>query len=165
MVELVRYDGKLPARRMVHRPGAARSGTLGDLRDRLLATHRYAHVKNTLYAAGIRFNDLAGSQSEDYRFSDLSQSDLHKHVDRRAEYDISPVTFKSRQTSLESRLMSELARADRRRPRTDTETSDHFERTVRESEWSLVPTWHALRLSFASICASRGIEPRDSSTT
>ena len=45
-------------------------------------------------------------------------------------------------------------------PLTENEAADHFARTVRDGEWSVVPGWHALRHSFASICASRGIDQR-----
>ena len=45
-------------------------------------------------------------------------------------------------------------------PLTENEAADHFARTVKGSEWDVIPGWHALRHSFASICASRGIDQR-----
>jgi integrase len=43
---------------------------------------------------------------------------------------------------------------------TENEAADHFIRTVKGSGWDVMPGWHALRHSFASICASRGIDQR-----
>lgn len=43
---------------------------------------------------------------------------------------------------------------------TENEAADHFTRTLKDGEWSVVPGWHSLRHSFASICASRGIDQR-----
>ncbi len=40
------------------------------------------------------------------------------------------------------------------------QATDHFNRTVDESAWSVVRGWHVLRHSFASNCASRGIDQR-----
>ncbi len=45
-------------------------------------------------------------------------------------------------------------------PLTENEAADHFNRTLQDGEWSLVPGWHALRHSFASICACRAIDQR-----
>jgi len=45
-------------------------------------------------------------------------------------------------------------------PLTENEASDHFERTLRGSEWSVLPGWNALRHGFASICVSKGIDLR-----
>jgi site-specific recombinase XerD len=43
---------------------------------------------------------------------------------------------------------------------TENEAADHFSRTTQNSEWSVLSGWHVLRHSFASICASRGIDQR-----
>jgi integrase len=45
-------------------------------------------------------------------------------------------------------------------PLTENEATHHFNRTLAKSEWDMVPGWHTLRHSFASICASRGIDQR-----
>jgi integrase len=39
-------------------------------------------------------------------------------------------------------------------PLTESEAADHFQRTVQNSEWQVVPGWHALRHTFASILAT-----------
>ena len=94
VVEFVRHDGTPPAKRTVHRAGTRRSGTLGELRDRYLATHEGAHEKSTLYTAGIHFKHLIETLGDDYRLSGLAQADLQKHIDRRSARDVSPVTVK-----------------------------------------------------------------------
>jgi integrase len=94
VVEFVRHDATPPAKRTVHRPKASKGGTLGELRDRFLATHRGAYEKNTLYTAGIHFRHLIKTLGEVYRLSGLSQADLQKHVDRRSAVGVSPVTIK-----------------------------------------------------------------------
>jgi integrase len=65
-----------------------------------------------------------------------------------------PTTDAGRSASLKSRVVPEASAL------TENEAADHFARTVRDGEWSVVPGWHALRHSFASICASRGIDQR-----
>ena len=45
-------------------------------------------------------------------------------------------------------------------PLTAIEVADHFNWTLQDSQWAVVPDWHALRHSFASICPSRGIDKR-----
>jgi integrase len=45
-------------------------------------------------------------------------------------------------------------------PLTENEATDHFNRTLAKSEWEMVSGWHTLRHSFASICASQGIDQR-----
>ena len=39
-------------------------------------------------------------------------------------------------------------------PLTESEAADHFIRTIQNSEWDVIPGWHALRHSFASILAT-----------
>lgn len=68
---------------------------------------------------------------------------------------------KVRPTSLKGRMASVKEREEPHASAlTENEASDHFARTLRESEWSVVPGWHALRHGFASICASKGIDQR-----
>jgi integrase len=45
-------------------------------------------------------------------------------------------------------------------PLTEDEASDHLKRTLARSEWKVVRGYHALRHSFISACASRGIDQR-----
>jgi len=45
-------------------------------------------------------------------------------------------------------------------PVTRNEATDHFERTLAESKWTVVRGWHAFRHSFASNCAAAGIDQR-----
>lgn len=68
---------------------------------------------------------------------------------------------KGRPTTLKGRLASVRARQQPGlMPLTEHEAADHFTRTLRGSVWDVVPGWHTLRHSFASICASRGIDQR-----
>jgi integrase len=60
-----------------------------------------------------------------------------------------PTTNKGRLASVKEREQPGLA------PLTENEAADHFARTLEDGEWSIVPGRHALRHSFASICASR----------
>jgi integrase len=68
---------------------------------------------------------------------------------------------KTRTTTLEGRL-EDVRQRDQTGilPLTKDQAADHFARTLRKSEWAEVPGWHTLRHSFASICASRGINQR-----
>lgn len=65
-----------------------------------------------------------------------------------------PTTLKGRMEGVREREQPGIL------PLTESEAADHFARTLRGSEWAVVPGWHALRHSFASICASRGIDQR-----
>ncbi|OJW19511.1 MAG: hypothetical protein BGO49_09340 [Planctomycetales bacterium 71-10] len=94
LVEFVRHDGTPPAKRTVHRAGTRRFGTLGELRDRYLATHEGAHEKSSLDTAAIHFKHLIETLGDDYRLSGLAQADLQKHIDRRAACGVSPETAK-----------------------------------------------------------------------
>ncbi len=68
---------------------------------------------------------------------------------------------KNRPGSLKTRLVNVR---ERHRPGilpvTEDQAADHFARTLKGSEWEIVAGWHTLRHSFASICASRGIDQR-----
>lgn len=65
-----------------------------------------------------------------------------------------PTTDKGRLASLKDRNQPGFEAL------TESESADHFARTVKGSKWVVVPGWHTLRHSFASICASRGIDQR-----
>jgi integrase len=65
-----------------------------------------------------------------------------------------PTTNKARLAGVTEREQPGFA------PLTENEAADHFSRTLQDGEWCVVPGWHALRHSFASICASRGIDQR-----
>lgn len=65
-----------------------------------------------------------------------------------------PTTNKARLAGVTEREQPGFA------PLTENEAADHFNRALQDGEWSIVPGWHALRHSFASICASRGIDQR-----
>ena len=68
---------------------------------------------------------------------------------------------KARPTTLKGRLADVREREEPGiLPLTEGVAADHFARTLRGSEWEVVPGWHALRHGFASICASRGIDQR-----
>lgn len=68
---------------------------------------------------------------------------------------------KTRASSLKGRLAGVRDREQAGiSPLTDNEAAHHFEQTLAGSEWSVLTGWHVLRHSFASICASRGIDQR-----
>lgn len=87
----LQHDGKPPE----SMPFTPRGNTLlVTLRDRFLATHVGAHEKNTLYTAGIHFKHMIATLGEKIALVDVTQSDLQRHVDRRAAEDIAPATIK-----------------------------------------------------------------------
>jgi integrase len=45
-------------------------------------------------------------------------------------------------------------------PITEDEALDHLRRSLRGSRWAVIKGWHVARHSFASNCASRGIDQR-----
>jgi len=45
-------------------------------------------------------------------------------------------------------------------PVTVSESNHHFNATIKGSKWEVVPGWHALRHSFCSNCAARGVDQR-----
>jgi integrase len=117
----------------------------------------YRHVPLSPFLAGVLGGWLAAHPGGPYLFR-------HSGTVGRSRKR-SPTTVyangKERPTTNEGRLATvrerELPDAS---PLTENEAADHFARTVRDGEWSVVPGWHALRHSFASICASRGIDQR-----
>jgi integrase len=65
-----------------------------------------------------------------------------------------PTTLPARMATVRLRPRSGL------RPLTRDEANDHFKRTLAESKWRVLRGWHALRHSFISICAGRGVDQR-----
>ena len=45
-------------------------------------------------------------------------------------------------------------------PLTRDDASGYFERTLRDSKWSVIPGWHCFRHSFISNCAMKGVDQR-----
>ena len=45
-------------------------------------------------------------------------------------------------------------------PLTRDDASGYFERTLRDSNWSVIPGWHCFRHSFISNCAMKGVDQR-----
>jgi integrase len=66
-----------------------------------------------------------------------------------------PTTDKARSASVRNREQLGFVR-----PVDQNEAADPFSRTIQNTEWSVLPGRHVLRHSFASICASRGIDQR-----
>ena len=98
IVSFVEQDGK-PAL-AVKAANRRTSVTLGELRDRYIATHEGALEGKTLYTNGIHFKHLASTLGEGFPLSDLSHGDLQRHVDRRAAQQINPVTIKKEISTL-----------------------------------------------------------------
>jgi integrase len=48
-------------------------------------------------------------------------------------------------------------KSDSPQPLTESQAHDHFKRALADSKWKVVRGFHALRHSFASICAMKGI--------
>ena len=99
IVEFVQHDGKPPA--SATPVSASRKAlALALLRDRFLATRATGREKSTLYTAGIHFKHLIATLGERFPLEGLSQTDLQRHIERRAGLDISPVTIKKEITTL-----------------------------------------------------------------
>ena len=90
IADFLQHDGKAP----VGSVPATKPAKLAELRDRFLVTHVGAHEKNTLYTAKIHFAHVARTLGEKFPLAELSQTDLQRHVDRRAAEGIAPVTIK-----------------------------------------------------------------------
>ena len=52
-----------------------------------------------------------------------------------------------------------FCKADRK-PIIPSEAANYFTRALKKSKWSVIRGWHALRHSFVSACASRGVDQR-----
>lgn len=92
IVEFVRFDGRPPGRDGAATGPAPRT-TLAALRERYLATHAGALEPNTLYTAGIHFQHLVATLGEKFSLDDLTQADLQRHIARRSDLGIAPVTI------------------------------------------------------------------------
>ena len=99
IVEFVQHDGKPPAP-ATPVSASRKTLTLATLRDRYLATRARGREKNTLYTDRIHFNHLVATLGEKFPLEGLGQADLQRHVERRANLDISPVTIKKEITTL-----------------------------------------------------------------
>ncbi len=109
------------------------------------------------FLAGVLREWLAAHPGGDYLFCHAGEVERSKKRSRRTGYFNGagrPSTDKGRLAGLKDREQPGSG------PLTENEAADHFSRTLRGGEWSEVPGWHALRHSFASICASRGVDQR-----
>jgi integrase len=99
IAEFVQHDGKPPAP-ATPVSASRKTLTLTTLRDRYLATRARGREKNTLYTDRIHFNHMVATLGDRFPLEGLGQADLQRHVERRANLDISPVTIKKEITSL-----------------------------------------------------------------
>lgn len=89
IVDFVRLDGKATP------PAASASvqkATLGDLRDRFLATHAGALEGSTLNTTRTHFRHLVRTLGETAPLRELAQGDLQRHINARVKVPVSPVT-------------------------------------------------------------------------
>lgn len=60
--------------------------------------------------------------------------------------------------------LPDIARSKKNResllPLTCDEANDHFQRTLKDSTWTVIRGWHCLRHSFCSNCAAQGVDQR-----
>ena len=109
------------------------------------------------FLAGVLKEWLATHPGGNHLFCHAGEVARSKKRSRKTGYrngEGRPTTDKGRLAELKDRELPGFEAL------TEGESADHFTRTVKDSEWSVVPGWHALRHSFASICASRGIDQR-----
>lgn len=99
ITEFVQHDGKPPAP-ATPVSASRKTLTLATLRDRYLATRARGREKNTLYTDRIHFNHMVATLGDKFPLEGLGQADLQRHVERRANLDISPVTIKKEITTL-----------------------------------------------------------------
>jgi integrase len=114
-------------------------------------------VSLSTFLAGVLKKWMTDHPGDQYLFCLDNEVARSKKLSRTTGH----VSGKTRPTSLKARLEN-VRQRDRPGilPLTRDQAADHFARTLRKSEWTVVPGWHTLRHSFASICASRGIDQR-----
>lgn len=95
IVSFVQCDGRPPA------PGAGPAAapsrhalSLGELRDRYLATHARAKETSTLKTARTHFVHLVATLGERFPLAELRPPDLQRHIDRRVKTPVSAVTVR-----------------------------------------------------------------------
>lgn len=81
VVEFLRNDGRPPGKEAA--TAAPKDFTLGQLRERYLASKAGAKEKSTLLTDRIQLGHLAATLGEKFPIRDLSAADLQRHVDRR----------------------------------------------------------------------------------
>jgi len=94
VAEFIQFDGKVPVNDVEEVEPVAKNTTLATLRDQYLKTHARAHEKTTQKTAGTHFKHLVGTLGDKFPLTDLATTDLQRHIDRRADLGIAPVTIK-----------------------------------------------------------------------
>jgi integrase len=98
IVRFVRHDGVVP--QTVEATPARKPLVLGELRDRYLATYARAIERNTLETSRTHFRHLISTLGEQLPLAELRSFDLQRHIDRRADASISPVTIRKELATL-----------------------------------------------------------------
>lgn len=105
IVTFVEFDGKSPEKDGAPLP-PPETVTLGGLRDRYLETHGNGAMEaNSLSTVRMHLNHFTTTLGQRFPLSELTQPDLQRHVDRRAQVKtprgkLSPVTIKKELASL-----------------------------------------------------------------
>jgi integrase len=84
IVEFLQRDGTPPAA-VAGDPAESRELTLGDFRERYLATHRDSLEDRTIEGIELHFKHLTAALGERFPIRDLTLADLQGYVDRRAK--------------------------------------------------------------------------------
>ncbi len=98
IVDFVRDDGKAPAGGVTRT--VTKALTLGSLRDRFIEARKGGREKNTQKTSGTHFKHLVETFGERFPLPRLTQTDLQRHVERRAGLGISATTIKKEITTL-----------------------------------------------------------------
>jgi integrase len=104
IVAFVEHDGNppLPVAQVEANAPKGPPATLAVLRDRYIKTHDAAQEENTLKTAKVHFKHLTTTYPEQFPLSELDHAALQRHVDRRAEDGVKPVTVKKELGTLRS---------------------------------------------------------------
>jgi integrase len=98
IVAFLQFDGRPPEGDVAKT--VARALTLGKLRDRSLAARSEGREASTIRTGRIHFKHLVATLGESLLLSELTQSDLQRHIARRAKLGISATTIRKEVTTL-----------------------------------------------------------------
>jgi hypothetical protein len=99
----VQFDGKTQDAEDVAK-SVAKGTTLAILRDGFVKARKLGREKSTQYTTEIHFKHLAATLGEEFPLTELRQTDLQRHVERRAKRGISATTIKKEVTTLRTAL-------------------------------------------------------------
>ena len=85
IVDFLRFDGKPPSKAGHGNTPSSGKLTLGDFRDRYLATHQQSLEQRTLGTLRLHFKHLCAALGEGFPIREITLSDLQGYVDRRAK--------------------------------------------------------------------------------